>query len=65
VIEPAEELSQRIGEQMAAKYAAFRTAPKTMPERTRAHYAKASGATIELAPTGRILSWDNSHLGLS
>jgi nitroimidazol reductase NimA-like FMN-containing flavoprotein (pyridoxamine 5'-phosphate oxidase superfamily) len=64
VIEPSEELGRRIAEQMARKYSAFRTAPEVMPGATKDHYAKAQGATVELVPDERILSWDNNHLGL-
>ncbi len=63
IIEPSEDLQRRISEQIAFKYRAFRTAPKEMPTATKEHYAKA-GATIELIPDERILSWDNHHLGL-
>jgi hypothetical protein len=65
VIEPDEALSRRIGEAMARKYAAFRTATAAMPDATKEHYTKAIGTTIELVPDDRILSWDNNHLGLS
>lgn len=64
IIEPSDDLERRIAEQMAFKYDAFRTAPKDMPTTTKEHYAKA-GATIELIPDERIVSWDNHHLGLA
>jgi len=64
IIEPSFDLERRIAEQMTFKYSAYRTAPKEMPKATKAHYAKA-GATIELVPDERILSWDNRHLGLA
>ena len=64
VIDPPEELSRRIREEMSRKYSAFRTAPEVMPTATKDHYEKAQGATIELVPDERILSWDNNHLGL-
>ncbi len=64
IIEPSDDLQRRIGEQIAFKYSAFRTVPKEMPKATKEHYAKA-GATIELIPDERILSWDNHHLGLA
>lgn len=64
IIEPSEDLERRIGEQIAFKYSAFRTTSKAMPKATKEHYAKA-GATIELIPDERILSWDNHHLGLA
>ena len=50
----------RIDEALDAKYAAFRTARASMPERTRAHYA---GRTfLRLWPDDRLLSWDNARL---
>lgn len=64
IIEPSADLEQRIAEQMAFKYRSFRTAPTEMPTATKEHYAKA-GATIELIPDERIVSWDNHHLGLA
>jgi len=36
-----------------------------MPDATRAHYANAGPAVIELVPLERILNWDNHKLGLS
>lgn len=59
-----DELAARIGSEMERKYAASRTAAKAMPEATRKHYAKAAGATIELTPHHKLLTWDNTHLGL-
>lgn len=65
IVEPDEGLSRRIADQMATKYAAFRTAPAKMPRATKEHYAKAAGTTIELVPDERVLSWDNHRLELS
>ena len=62
VIEPEGDLAARISADMERKYAAFRTAPKAMPSETREHYAKALGATIEIVPHDRILSWDNRRI---
>jgi nitroimidazol reductase NimA-like FMN-containing flavoprotein (pyridoxamine 5'-phosphate oxidase superfamily) len=58
------DLEDRIRQEMDRKYASARTPSRAMPESTRQHYAQAAGATIELTPTGRVLSWDNRHLGL-
>jgi hypothetical protein len=63
VIEPDATLQSRIAAEMEAKYAAFRTAPSEMPSATKRHYA-ASGATIELVPDERLLTWDNARLRL-
>ena len=64
VIEPDEKLGRRIADAMAAKYAAYRTDRTAMPGATREHYAKAAGATIELTPEGKLLTWDNRKLGV-
>jgi nitroimidazol reductase NimA-like FMN-containing flavoprotein (pyridoxamine 5'-phosphate oxidase superfamily) len=63
VIEPDSALAERIGAAMAAKYAAYRAAVP-MPAATREHYAQADRATLELIPQGKLLTWDNRHLGL-
>ncbi len=63
IIEPDEELAARFADQIRAKYSRFRTTSKEMPESTRDHYAVA-GAMVELVADERILSWDNSFLGL-
>ena len=65
VIEPDPGLERRITDAMTAKYAAYRTARGEMPTATRDHYAKAAGATIELTPEGKLLTWDNRKLGLA
>ena len=62
VIEPSEELAQRIGEALEEKYAPYRTARDVMPKQTRDYYQKNLNATIELTPVGKMLHWDNSKL---
>ena len=57
------DLSSRLRSEIARKYASYRTVPRAMPDATRAHYAEAAGATIELTPHGRLLNWDNNRLG--
>ena len=57
-------LGERIRAEMGRKYDAFRTASSAMPSETKQHYASAAGAMIELVPHGKILSWDNHHLGI-
>ena len=64
VIEPDAGLADRIDAAMAAKYAAYRVAAAPMPAATREHYAQAARATLELVPQGKLLTWDNRHLGL-
>ncbi len=62
VIEPSDELAQRIAVALDEKYAAYRTAQEVMPEQTRDYYEKNLNSTIELTPVGKILNWDNSKL---
>lgn len=62
--ELSDDLRERIGAEMHRKYAAFRTATRSMPTATRAAYDPAAGAMIELTVDGRILTWDNRRLGL-
>ena len=65
VIEPDEALESAIRAEMNRKYAAYRTAPKAMPDATREHYASSGPSVIELVPLERILNWDNRKLGLT
>jgi hypothetical protein len=65
VIEPDPALAEHIGAAMAAKYAAYRSAATAMPTASREHYAQAAGAMLELIPQGKLLTWDNRHLGRS
>ena len=56
-------IRQRVRDAMDTKYAAFRTARSSMPERTRDTY-EVPISLIEIVPDERILSWDNSRLPL-
>ncbi len=62
VIEPSEELAQRIAQALNGKYAPYRTARGAMPEQTADYYEKNLNFTIELTPVGKMLNWDNSKL---
>ena len=62
VIEPSEELAERISQALDEKYAPFRTDRNVMPKQTRDYYQKNLNATIELTPVGKLLNWDNSKL---
>jgi hypothetical protein len=64
IVEPDDALESAIRAEMNRKYAAYRTAPKAMPEATRQHYANPGPAVIELVALERILNWDNNKLGL-
>src|ERR1700722_6429515 len=64
VIEPDPDLAARIAEATGAKYAAYRTRTTAMPSATRERYAALPGAVLELTPQGKMLTWDNRHLGL-
>lgn len=61
VIEPDDELLDRIEREMQRKYEPFRTDPADMPE----HIAAAYGAGMKwlrFVPDNRVLSWNNSAL---
>jgi nitroimidazol reductase NimA-like FMN-containing flavoprotein (pyridoxamine 5'-phosphate oxidase superfamily) len=62
IIEPAAELAARVNAEMDRKYAAYRTAPRAMPEATRNTYAQAKRGLVRFTPDERILNWDNSKL---
>lgn len=64
VIEPSEELRERIASEMERKYAGLRTAPREMPRESKRHYGSARWGIVELVPDERILTWDNRKLGL-
>jgi hypothetical protein len=64
VIEPDPDLAERIRAGLDAKYAALRVARAAMPAATQADYARRQEAVLELVPEGKILTWDNRHLGL-
>ena len=46
------------------KYAAYPISSAAMPSATRERYAQAPGAVLELIPQGKMLTWDDRHLGL-
>ena len=56
------ELARRVAAETDRKYAAFRTARSAMPKETRAHYA--GSELIRFTPDARVLTWDNSRLGV-
>jgi len=58
------ELAARIATGLDRKYEPFRTRRAAMAEATRDHYEKHGTAYIRITPDDRILSWDNSRLGL-
>ena len=62
VIEPSDELAQRIAAALDEKYAPYRTARDAMPQQTQDYYEKNLNATIELTPVGKMLNWDNAKL---
>ena len=64
VIEPDPDLATRISAALDTKYAAYRTSRAAMPAATQERYAQLPGAVIELIPEGKMLTWDNRHLGL-
>jgi general stress protein 26 len=52
----------RIEAAVNAKYAAFRPAAAALPTEAQAFYAQQ--AFLRFVPEGRILTWDNTRLGL-
>ena len=61
VSDPAE--VARVGEAIAAKYAAYVTLRADQPEATRRHYSQES-VFFRIVPQGRVISWDNRKLRL-
>ena len=64
VIEPDPELAERIRAALDAKYSALRVNRAAMPAATQESYARRQDAILELVPEGKMLTWDNRHLGL-
>jgi PPOX class probable F420-dependent enzyme len=56
-------LLERVRVALDEKYGAFRTQREAMPDATREYYAVTT-VTIEIVPDERILTWDNSLLGI-
>jgi nitroimidazol reductase NimA-like FMN-containing flavoprotein (pyridoxamine 5'-phosphate oxidase superfamily) len=54
---------ERVQKATDAKYAAFRTDRSKMPSATAQHYQQGS-TTVCIEPEGRLLTWDNSRLGI-
>jgi len=57
------DLVARVVDALNEKYRAFRTPPEAMPEGTRRYYDVAR-AVLEIVPDERVLTWDNSRLGI-
>ena len=64
VIEPDPGLAGRISQALDAKYSALRVSRAAMPAATQESYARRQDATLEFTPEGKMLTWDNRHLGL-
>lgn len=54
----------RIQTALDEKYAAFREARQTLPQRTQQHYAQ-SRVFLKVTPDKRVASWDNRKLRLT
>ena len=54
---------ERVGEALNAKYSTFRTARTEMPDDTRTHYERPF-VVVRIDAEPRIVSWDNTKLGL-
>jgi PPOX class probable F420-dependent enzyme len=61
LLEPGEE-TERAGQVMNAKYRAYRTERKTMPDASKKHYARF--VWIRFDPEGKPLTWNNAKLHL-
>ena len=57
------DLLARVADALHEKYRTYRTAHEAMPEATRRYYDVAR-AVLEIMPDERILTWDNSRLGI-
>lgn len=55
---------ERVDAALQAKYASFKTARAEMPEATRAHYERPF-VVVRVDAEDRIVSWDNTRLGLA
>ena len=64
VIDPDPAWPRASVRRLTAKYAAYRTSRAAMPAATQERYAQLPGAVLELIPEGKMLTWDNRHLGL-
>jgi PPOX class probable F420-dependent enzyme len=58
-----DDLVSRVHDALDEKYEAHRTRRDVLPEATRRYY-DVEMAVIEIVPDERILTWDNSRLGL-
>jgi hypothetical protein len=65
VLTPGSALVDHVVEAMDRKYSAYRTDRTAMPDETRVAYTESAGGIVEFMPDDRILSWDNSRLGLA
>ena len=63
LVEDEEEIG-RFSQALKEKYAGFREASSTMPERTQQHYATAS-VHYKIVPEKRPATWDNAKIRLS
>jgi hypothetical protein len=65
VIPETDALGVAAREAFTEKYAPYQTARTEMPSETSSHYEKrGEHILVRFTPHGRILSWDNSVLGL-
>jgi nitroimidazol reductase NimA-like FMN-containing flavoprotein (pyridoxamine 5'-phosphate oxidase superfamily) len=66
IVEPGEELAARIKAETDRKYADLRVQPDGTKDvsKKQDQYMKEQGAIVCFTPDERILSWDNTRLGL-
>jgi general stress protein 26 len=58
-----EDVIARVGDALTAKYSSFRTPRAEMPDATRSHYERPF-VVVRIDAEERIVSWDNTKLGL-
>jgi nitroimidazol reductase NimA-like FMN-containing flavoprotein (pyridoxamine 5'-phosphate oxidase superfamily) len=63
IVQPSDELQHAFDTEMKRKYGAFRTAQRDMPEATRKAYSGVM-VMVKFTPEGKIINWNNNHLGV-
>jgi nitroimidazol reductase NimA-like FMN-containing flavoprotein (pyridoxamine 5'-phosphate oxidase superfamily) len=63
IVEPDEDLAGAISAEMDRKYRRFRTSRQSMPTATRQAY-QSGFAYVRFTPEGKVLNWNNAHLGI-
>ena len=64
LIDAEGDLAEAFNREIERKYAAYRTASAAMPSETSEHYRTAVHGLVRIVPDQRVLTWDNTKLGL-